>query len=478
MRAFHPDLAAPLLGLAATLALGCGDSSGPNPGRDAGTGTIRVTTLTLGSGVDPDGYSVDVTGLPRQALPASGTVDIAGVPAGDRAVGLGGVAGNCLVDGFNPRRVNLAAGGTLEVVFTVRCEELANVQVTTTTTGIDRDTDGYFLVLRPERGPALSIRLAANGTASLSPTPGNYLLSLFDLAPNCDVALPSPRQITLAGGSPARITLDIVCEAPKQLAFVKGSGVDAEIWVINSNRTDEKRITSNLVPDTDPAWSPDGRHIVFASLRDAYYEIYVMDSDGGNEVRLTTVSAADHRPAWSPDGRRIAFVSARDGNAEIYVMNADGTNPLRLTSESGADSDPAWSPDGSRIAFRSERDGSNGIWVMNADGSGAARITTNSVPGGDADPAWSPDGARIAFVSRVKADGARELVIVNADGSARMRIMEGFFELAKPAWSPNGRKIAVGNDDFYYGWELLVVSPDGISTESYVAAGYHGTWRP
>jgi len=484
MRVFHPDLAATLLGLAAMLALGCGDSSGPttvgpNPGRDAGIGTIRVTTLTLGSGVDPDGYSVDVTGLPRQALPASGTVDIAGVPAGDRTVALGGVAGNCLVSEPNPRRVNLAAGGTLEVVFTVRCQEAATVQVTTTTTGINRTTDGYNLYLDPESGSnGLNVRLPANGTVSASPTPGNYLLTLYGLESNCDVALPSPRQITLAVGSPARITLDINCEAPKQLAFVKGEGTGAEIYVINSNRTGEKRITSNLVPDTDPAWSPDGKRIVFASLREANHDIYVMDSDGGNEVRLTTVSAGDHRPAWSPDGRRIAFVSARDGNAEIYVMNADGTNPLRLTSDSGADWDPAWSPDGSKIAFRSERDRSNGIWVMNADGSGAARITTNSLAGGDAGPAWSPDGARIAFVSQVHADRARDLVIVKADGSARMRLTEGYFGLAKPAWSPNGRKIAVGDDDFYYGPSLLVFSPDGISTVGYVAPGYHGTWRP
>lgn len=476
MRVPHPDLAAPLLGLAAMLALGCGDSSGPTPEKVAETGTIRVSTSTLGLSPDPDGYSIVVTGVPGPAVGATGTIEIAGLPAGEHTVELGGVAANCRIEGSNPRKVNLAPGGTAEIVFTVRCSNMTSVKVTTITTGIDRDTNGYFLNLHGTG--FLSVRLPSNGTVSLSPNPGNYPLSLSDMAANCDVISPSPRQIAVVIGSPLEITLDIRCEEPKQLAFVRGEGAAAEIYVMRSNRTDETRNTFNSVPDIDPAWSPDGRKIVFASLRDENYEIYVMDSNGGNQTRLTTLAAPDYRPAWSPDGRRIAFVSERDGNAEIYVMDADGTNPRRLTSEAGADSDPAWSPDGSRIAFRSERGGSNGIWVMNADGSGAARITTNPVAGGDADPAWSPDGARIAFVSSLNVRFGRGLAIVNADGSARILLFEGS-AVSKPAWSPNGRKIAAADDDFYYGREIFVVSTDGIRTYTYLGAGgSHPAWRP
>ena len=84
-----------------------------------------------------------------------------------------------------------------------------------------------------------------------------------------------------------------------------------------------------------PAWSPDGRTIVFVSWRDGNGEVYAMDADGSGPRNLTQDPAKDVRPAWSPDGRRIAFVSRRDGNSEVYVMNADGSGKRNLTRRSG-----------------------------------------------------------------------------------------------------------------------------------------------
>ena len=81
------------------------------------------------------------------------------------------------------------------------------------------------------------------------------------------------------------------------------------------------------------------------------YEIYVMNTDGSNQQRLTYNSVDDANPTWSPDGTKIAFVTNRDGNYEIYVMNADGSNPQRRTYNTASDGSPAWSHDGTRIAF-------------------------------------------------------------------------------------------------------------------------------
>ena len=85
--------------------------------------------------------------------------------------------------------------------------------------------------------------------------------------------------------------------------------------------------------------------IAFTSMRDGNNEIYAMDTDGKNKRRLTNNKASDSAPAWSPNGQKIAFVSRRDNNNEIYIMDTDGSNQTRLTNNSGnSDDDKDWRP--------------------------------------------------------------------------------------------------------------------------------------
>ena len=94
--------------------------------------------------------------------------------------------------------------------------------------------------------------------------------------------------------------------------------------------------------------------IAFTSTRDGNLEIYVMDGDGRNQRRVTVHPRVDEYPAWSPDGKKIAFVSNRNNinkdHKQIWVIDADGKNPIRLT-DGLVDTYPDWSPDGTKIVY-------------------------------------------------------------------------------------------------------------------------------
>ena len=128
--------------------------------------------------------------------------------------------------------------------------------------------------------------------------------------------------------------------------------------------------------------------IVFSSNRDGNQEIYVMDADGGNLRRLTNSPLDESEPTWSPDGKRIAFVTtragegARDENRQIWVMDADGGNQQKLTNKDFSEWEPSWSPDGKRIAFTSSghwnvAGGAWQIWVMDADGGNPRNLSND-----------------------------------------------------------------------------------------------------
>ena len=149
------------------------------------------------------------------------------------------------------------------------------------------------------------------------------------------------------------------------LAFIVGppfasDAVDVDIWKVRSDGTG----LVNLTPDSDandalPDFSPDGRRIVFRSRRGANADIYLMNADGGDVRRLTHHEATDTMPAFSSAGDRVAFTSLRDGNFELYTVTVDEEGrpgpPERLTTSPGHDMHPRFSPDDEWVLFTSQR---------------------------------------------------------------------------------------------------------------------------
>jgi TolB protein len=215
-----------------------------------------------------------------------------------------------------------------------------------------------------------------------------------------------------------------------RIAFRSGQ----DIYVMNIDGTERRRLTDTPAYESHPDWSPDGTQITFVTERDGNREIYTMHADGSNPQRLTNDPADDLRPDWSPDGTQILFNSERDGNFEIYVVGTDGSNLRRLTDDPKWEMFPRWSPDGTQIAYTyaTPRRWDQEIYVMDVDGSNARQLT--DLPAASENPIWSPDGSQIVFQS--DRDGNFEIYVMDADGGNQRRLTNHPDGDYWPSWGP------------------------------------------
>ncbi|MGE3188900.1 MAG: hypothetical protein AB7N90_04390, partial [Vicinamibacterales bacterium] len=172
--------------------------------------------------------------------------------------------------------------------------------------------------------------------------------------------------------------------------------------------------TDGKTQNSLPVFSPDGTKIAFMSTRDGAgnTEIYVMDRDGSNVRRLTNNPAADATPTWSPTGTQIAFTSDRSGSPQIWVIGADGLGLRRLTYESYADR-ATWSPAPyNEIAFASRTGPGYDIKILAVATGEIRQITFGE--GTNESPAWAPNGRHLAFMST--RAGRSQIFTVDRDG--------------------------------------------------------------
>jgi TolB protein len=235
-----------------------------------------------------------------------------------------------------------------------------------------------------------------------------------------------------------------------------------QIFTMNADGTGQRLLSTGTGRTTCGFFFPDGRRVIFASTHAAgpacppppdrsqgyvwplysSWDIYAADADGANLTRLTDNDAYDAECAISPDGRRIVFTSLRDGDLDLYVMDADGRNVRRLTDASGYDGGAFFSWDGRFIVFRASRPGGReeleeyrtllgrglvrprrlDIYLMNADGTGLRRVTR--LAGANFAPFMHPNGRQIIFSSNLHDPSGRSfaLYLVNLDGSGLERV--------------------------------------------------------
>lgn len=185
-------------------------------------------------------------------------------------------------------------------------------------------------------------------------------------------------------------------------------------------------------------YSPDGKYIFLTNTRNDSHDIFRIDADGKNRVQITNgrLGQLNVEPNVSPDGKKIAFSSDRDGRPMIYTMNLDGSGVKRITFAGNYNSSPMWSPDGKKIAFSGLDNKHFDIFIMNNDGTGLERLTSakkkDGTPATNEYPTFSPDGRQVLFVSN--RSGNNQLYIINIDGTNERRLTFDSYEYYSPKW--------------------------------------------
>ncbi|MBT3955565.1 MAG: hypothetical protein HN833_00005 [Elusimicrobiaceae bacterium] len=171
------------------------------------------------------------------------------------------------------------------------------------------------------------------------------------------------------------------------MTLSKGGG-NTDIYTLNLENKNVKRLTSDYYVNGSPSFSPDGKFITYVSNRAGNPQIFIMELETGTTRKLTSMNWADS-PQWSPTGEWIVFAGRYNKlhPIDIFLVDITGTRVVRLTSDEGSNEDPTWSPDGRFISFSTTRNGKRQLFVMDADGSAPHIIA--DLNGNTYTPNWS-----------------------------------------------------------------------------------------
>lgn len=282
-----------------------------------------------------------------------------------------------------------------------------------------------------------------------------------------DTPAPSATPLAIGGGGSILFASNRGDGTTFQLWLMK-------VWLNDSGETiggDLQQLTDSPGDKRQPAWSPDGKRIVYVAPGSKGNDLWVMNTDGSGEpVDITNLNGDEREPAWSPDGQWIAFTS--DGRSDkvlqLYLVRPDGSQIIRLSSFQD-ESSPTWSPTnelgfvmnvaGNKVLYiRGQRDSNTGATPTQAYYVTPVFFDFTALHGSlgqVAKPAWSPDGEWVTY-SRLRSNGSQIYLAhypVRQPEKDILRLTDTNTE-SSPAWSPDGQWIVFatkrdGNSEIY-----------------------------
>lgn len=230
----------------------------------------------------------------------------------------------------------------------------------------------------------------------------------------------------------------------------------ADIFVKRVGSTAITQLTNDPSNDVMPAWSPHGKRIAFCSDRSGNWNIYMMSDAGGQAVQITDDPTDDLHPSFSPDGSKLVYCSYGSATNQWELVVIDLSNP-GTKHIIGRGLFPSWAPNGKAILFQRARQRGTrwfSVWAVNyANGQASSPTELASSPNAAViTPAWSPNGQHIVFCTVIdpaaddcKGPEAADIWVMNADGSGRSCLTSGQFMNLEPTWSRDGTIYFVSN---------------------------------
>lgn len=240
------------------------------------------------------------------------------------------------------------------------------------------------------------------------------------------------------------------------IVFSMGEAGYQHLYAYHPNFLPISRLTDGQWDDIDPAVSPDGSQLVFASNRSGIWDLYQWNLVTNTLQQLTNSPEVETNPDWSPDNQWITYESYSNSQTNIVIRSVTdpASSPIQLTEGAGNNFDPAWSPQGRQVAFSTDRSGKSEIWLAQLNTAEDRFIV--AAGNEDADffqPVWSPDGSMLAWERRSDVSTI-DVWSISEEIGTRNTIGTG----KSPFWSADGgtllAKVDTPNQFFLTGYAV------------------------